>query len=91
MEILIILLPIIMAMIEQCREDRDRDDIEAGLLKPGIRERIMVRRAIVERYGLSGKALRRKTRKAMKELRNADPEEVTFVMDAVEANIEARG
>lgn len=89
MEILIILLPIIMAMIEQCREDRDRDDIEAGLRKPGLVERIMLRRAILEQYGSKG--LRRKTRAAMKELRNADSDEIALVMDAVEARIEARG
>lgn len=87
MEILIILLPLIMEMLQQCREDRTRDDIEHGLRRPGIRELIMLRRAAKKEYGYKGKKLRKVTRKAMNELYDADPEEITVIMDEVETRV----
>ncbi len=84
MEWFIILMPMIMQMIEQCQESRDREDIEAGLNNPGVREKWAMRKVLRDE-GYRGKELWNRVRQGMTELRAADRDDVAALMADVPA------
>ncbi|KKN77722.1 hypothetical protein LCGC14_0356960 [marine sediment metagenome] len=79
----IMIITAIIEAIQECQENRDRDDIEAGLNKPGPRERWAIRRILIQEKGLRGKKLWRKVDEGMNELRALDSEDIQRVMASV--------
>ncbi len=83
MEILILFMPIFIKWIEKCQEDRNRNDIEAGLNNPGLRERFGIWLVFRRNTELRRKALRLEVEDAMAGLRDMEPEDIQAFMAAV--------
>ena len=92
-----IILPMLFEFLKKCREDRDREEIEAGMRNPGPREYIGIRRvsrqAISQEFPeLRGKKKRKKIRQWTNEswgrLLTASKQEVSEFLDEVEAERE---
>ena len=80
-----ILLPLLLEMFMKCREDREKDEIEAAFKDPGRREWFGLRRAMRKSDPrLRGRALRMKTREAFAELQNASAQDVEEFVEAGE-------
>lgn len=65
----------LIAAIQECREERSIESIEAGLNNPKFLERFVLR-SMLKKDGLRGHALRDKVREGMAELRDLDPEDI---------------
>ncbi|KKN88322.1 hypothetical protein LCGC14_0248840 [marine sediment metagenome] len=83
MEILILFMPYFIEWLMKCQEDRNRDDIEAGLNNPGIREWFAIRAVIKRRKNLKGRDLRMTVRDSFAALKELEPEDVQELMAAV--------
>ena len=79
-----LIIEMIIEAIMECRENRDRADVEAGLRNPGLRETIAMRRAL-RSEGFHGRDLREAMNEGVATLREMPPAEITALMDAVEA------
>jgi len=78
-----LIIEMIMEMIMECRENRDRDAVEAGLRDPGLRETVAMRRALRQR-GFRGRDLREAMDEGIATLREMPPAEITALMDQAE-------
>lgn len=79
MEWFILLMPMIIQLIEQCQEDRSREDIEAGLNHPGTLEKWAMRK-ILRQEGYRRRELWRRVNQGMAELKAADREDIAALM-----------
>lgn len=95
---LTILLPILLELFKECREDRDKEEILEGLVDPGPVEKIMIRRAArVAAHreglldGLSGKKRRRLLKEGRRELRDElashSPASLSLMCDGLESRM----
>jgi len=79
----IMLIEMIIKMIQECREDRDRDDIEKRLRNPGILEAWALRKALKENTELRGRALAEEVRASMDYLADMDNAEIGAFLDTI--------
>lgn len=77
----VMIITAIIAAIQQCQQDRD--DIEAGLNNPGLRERWSIRKIVRKEWGLRGRDLWAKVDEGMDELRDLDSDDIAQLMAAV--------
>ncbi len=85
----VIIMEMIFAFLEKCQENRDREEIEAGLNNPGIVEAVVIhhvmKKYLREHEGLRGKKLRKRvkaeTRNGMKRLKAMPPVAIAAMMD----------
>lgn len=76
----VLLIEMIIKMIQECRENRTDPEIVAGLNDPGRLEYFACKRIVRRELGLRGKALRRKAREGVTELRKLTPGEVALLV-----------
>lgn len=91
MEWFILLMPLFEQLIKNCQDKnnknrRSREDIEAGLNKPGIRERWALRITIREQMELRGRELTRHVRMGLAELKKLEPEDIHEELEAILQN-----
>jgi hypothetical protein len=84
MEFLLILLPMILPMIQNCLEKRSSRRVEASLNEPGWIVSLLLRRAIKREWGLTGEALWERHAVCWKALTTASPAMVTVVVEAAQ-------
>lgn len=80
----ILLIEKIIELIQKCRENRSRAEIEGGLKRPGRVERWALRRVLKQETNLRGRALRDKVDEGIDELRSLDADDIEFLMDEAE-------
>ncbi len=80
----VLLIEKIIELIQKCRENRSRAEIEGGLKRPGIMERWALR-AILREKGLRGRELRAKVAEGIEELKSLDSDDIKELMDEAES------
>jgi hypothetical protein len=80
----ILLIEKIIELIQKCRENRSRSEIEGGLKRPGRLERWALRRVLKQETNLRGRVLRDKVDEGIDELRSLDADDIEFLMDEAE-------
>lgn len=84
----VLIIEMVMAMIQQCQENRDRDDIERGLNKPGVVERLALIHVLRNgEFEYRGRKLKKKTRKYFKRLKNSSKEDIATLMARVPTKV----
>jgi hypothetical protein len=79
-----ILIPLILEIIRDCVENRDRASVEARLNKPGVREAWALRKLLRKEEGLRGQELHATVREGMDYLADMDAEEIgALVAEAI--------
>ena len=78
-----LIITAIIDAIAKCLENRRREDVEAGLLKPGFRERRICTR-IIRDQDVHGRQLREEVDEAMALLAEMDAEDISCLLDDVE-------
>lgn len=78
-----LIITAIIEAIAKCLEDRRREEVEAGLLNPGFRERRIVTR-ILRDQDLHGRRLREEVDEAMGLLAEMDAEDIGCLLDDAE-------
>jgi len=81
----VLLIEKIIELIQKCRENRSRAEIEGGLKRPGIMERWALRAILREETGLRGRALRAKVNEGIEELKSLDSDDIQELMDEAES------
>ena len=84
------IVEMILSMIADCLEQRRREDVEAGLLRPGMREYRAILRGLRE-GGLHGRDLRAEATECMEALREADAEDISCLLDDAAALLATEG
>jgi hypothetical protein len=69
--------------ISKCLEDRRREEVEATLMNPGMRERRVIMQ-ILRSEGIHGRQLREETDEAMGLLSEMDAEDISCLLDDAE-------
>lgn len=80
----VLLIEKILELIQRCRENRSRAEIEAGLKRPGRLERWALRRVLRKETSFRGRALRDKIDEGIQELRSLDADDIEYLMDEAE-------
>ena len=75
------IVELILAMIADCLEKRRREEVEAGLLHPGMREYRAILRGLRDKGDLHGRDLRAEADECMEALREADAEDIECLLD----------
>ncbi|NQU11864.1 hypothetical protein HQ590_13805 [bacterium] len=70
--------------IKECLENRDRNQVEAGLHRPGMREAWALRKILRRDEGLRGRALHAAVRDGMDYLADMDSAEIGALCDEAE-------
>lgn len=81
----VLLIEKILELIQKCRENRSRSEIEAGLRRPGRLERWALRAILRKEKGFRGTELRAKVAEGIEELKLLDGEDIQWLMDEAEA------
>ena len=79
------LIAMIIKVITECMENRDRVTVERQLAHPGFGEAWALRKILRKETGLRGRALYRKIREGMAYLDDMDAEEIGVFLDEAEA------
>ena len=83
----VLIITTIIELIQECRENQDRATILSRLRRPGLRETVLLRRAIRQQTGLHGRALTARVREGIQVLAEQTDEQLGDLMDEVEAAV----
>jgi hypothetical protein len=84
MEFLLILMPFLLPMIQDCLAKRSSRRVEARLNEPGWIVSLLLRRAIKRKWGLTGEALWERHAVCWQALTTASPAMVTVAVEAAQ-------